>query len=324
MKVLVKNLLPNPHRRIQEYEIQADRVQMLMNSINETFFWDNLIARPAPNNSGKYEIAYGHHRLDALQKLKITEIDIHIKDLDDNTMLKIMADENAEEYSMSPSVLNETVLSVKQFLETEIKNKEWEVLPQLWQNLFGSEHGFKIIQGKGIGSRTIRRFLGPNWSLKRIDEALASLRENEDVFDRKAAEQMPSIHASTAFRKAVKDYNIPKPKQKEIAKKLANKKASAREVVREVRRSAPLPKQPKKDPLLSKLDKDLERIEGKTISLSNNIAGFNAMAKELGAKEIKGLAALFQISAMNDLLKQVKEYLTLFGYDYKKIQIGGK
>jgi hypothetical protein len=40
-------------------------------------------------------------------------------------MLKIMPDENTEEFSMSPGMLNETVLSMKQFLDKKIQGSEW-------------------------------------------------------------------------------------------------------------------------------------------------------------------------------------------------------
>lgn len=323
MKVKVKDLLANPHRRIKEYQIQPEKVRMLMNSINETFFWDNLIARPSPTNPGKFEIAYGHHRLEALKRLKIEEIDIPVKSLDDYVMLKIMADENAEEYSMMPSVLNETVLSVKAFLDKEIKEKDWGTLQQSLKRYF-DKHNFERLQKEGVGETTIKEFLGENWSLRRIREALAALHAPAEEFDRKAAEKLKSIDAASTFRKAVKDYSIPKKEQAKLAEKLSEKGASAREVFREVRKARPKPERPKKDPLIERLENTIVDIEDKAKSLTNKIASFNAEARSLGTKEIGGLRAVFTVSAMSTLLREIKEYLTLFGYDYKNLQIGGK
>ena len=62
--------------------------------------------------SGKVEIAYGHHRMVALQELGIKEVDIPVKALDDATMIKIMANENMEDWETNTSVINETVLTV--------------------------------------------------------------------------------------------------------------------------------------------------------------------------------------------------------------------
>lgn len=324
MKVKVKDLLANPHRRIKDYQIQPEKVRMLMNSINETFFWDNLIARPSLIQKGKYEIAYGHHRLEALKRLKTEEIDIPIKELDDYLMLKIMADENAEEYSMMPAVLNETVLSVKNFLDGEIKEKTWESLQQSLRTLFDRKDGFENVKHSGVGETTIKKFLGENWSVRRIREALAALHAPTEEFDRKAAEKLKSVDAASTFRKTVKQYNIPKKEQARLADRLSERGASAREIFREVRRARPKPSLHKKDPLLQKLENTITDIEMKGQSLANKIAGFNAEANELGMKEIGGLKAMFTIQVMQDLLREIKQYLTLFGYDYKNLQIGGK
>ena len=103
MQIKVKDLKPNPFRHPERYPIRRDKVKALKASIDATSFWDNLVARPSPAN-GKCEIAYGHHLLEALKKLKIEEIDIPVRDLDDATMLKIMASENMEEWGANATV----------------------------------------------------------------------------------------------------------------------------------------------------------------------------------------------------------------------------
>ena len=66
MKVKIKDLKPNPFRDMKNYPINQEKIQSLTNSINETGFWDNILAR---KNNGNIEIAYGHHRLVVLKKL---------------------------------------------------------------------------------------------------------------------------------------------------------------------------------------------------------------------------------------------------------------
>src|SRR5262245_37674811 len=99
MKIKLKDLEANPFRNISEYPINKEKINSLVKSIKQTSFWDNILARPSPANPKRYEIAYGHHRLMALHKVygkeSKHEIDIPIRNLDDATMLKIMANENA-------------------------------------------------------------------------------------------------------------------------------------------------------------------------------------------------------------------------------------
>jgi len=73
-------------------------VRTLVRSIQSSDFWDYVLARSSPTEPGTYELAYGHHRLAALHEIhgkrSTLMLDIPVRDLDDATMLKIMAGEN--------------------------------------------------------------------------------------------------------------------------------------------------------------------------------------------------------------------------------------
>lgn len=107
----VKDILPNPFRHIESYPIKKEKVDALIESIESTGFWDNIVARPA---NAKAEIAYGHHRLAALKEVfkPSHEVSLEVRDLDDAAMLKIMARENMEEWDRSVVVEHETIRSV--------------------------------------------------------------------------------------------------------------------------------------------------------------------------------------------------------------------
>ena len=102
---------PNPFRHMDRYPIQRDKVEALKASLRRTGFWENIVAREVNREA---EIAFGHHRLVALQeelgpKAKVPLI---IKDLDDEAMLQMMARENMEDWSTSATVEQETVRAV--------------------------------------------------------------------------------------------------------------------------------------------------------------------------------------------------------------------
>jgi ParB-like chromosome segregation protein Spo0J len=121
MKVKLKNVLPNPFRDMDNYPIHPQKIELLKKSIESTEFWENVVARDAGN--GKIELAYGHHRLTALREIygPNTEFNWIVRDLDDEEMLKIMADENAQEWGHVSDVERETVRAVvKAYSEDKI------------------------------------------------------------------------------------------------------------------------------------------------------------------------------------------------------------
>lgn len=109
--VTVGSLVSNPFRRIDEYPIQREKVDALKESIAATGFWGTIVARESGKN---HEIAFGHHRMVALQeKYKPSDkIDIIIRDLTNEQMLMMMARENLSEWGSSAWVEMETVKAV--------------------------------------------------------------------------------------------------------------------------------------------------------------------------------------------------------------------
>ena len=163
MKIQVSNLRANPFRRITKYPIDREKIKELKASIKETTFWDNIICRKADSI---YEIAYGHHRLVAIKELGIEEVNIPVRDIDDATMIKIMANENRDSWKCSPAVINETVWVVRDFLDKELKKYEtWDELSgKNTRQLFESEAVWRNTKTKGVGRETILKFLGGNWT----------------------------------------------------------------------------------------------------------------------------------------------------------------
>ncbi len=226
MKIEVKKLKPNPFRRMDRYPMDPHKIDALKKSIQQTTFWDNLLAREG-KRKGEYELAYGHHRLQALQELEIKEIDIPVRDLDDVTMIKIMANENLDQWEMSPAVINETVFVAKSFLDAELQKcntisdlEKTELMNLL--GLKGQENQFQSIKKRGVGTPTIHKFLGADlWKRTRIQHALEALKDEK--LDREAYETFDNQAKAKDFQDAVKKIGIPKEKQAQVAKKVSEK-----------------------------------------------------------------------------------------------------
>jgi len=224
MKIRVKNLLPNPFRNIDAYPIDREKIRQLRNSIRETTFWDNILARPAPQNQGNYQIAYGHHRLIAIKEEFGQEsvVDIPVRNLSDENMLKIMANENMEQWSTDWRIIVETVKQAKKFLEEHRKIAERH----------GAYTSDRPEYMHVIGSRVISRFLGKNWPQIRIDRALAVMKDKEiqailpgkyteEKLDISTLEKISSIEDKEAKKEWIKEAiekDISKHEMEEIAR----------------------------------------------------------------------------------------------------------
>ena len=117
-KIKVSNIVPNPYRDLKKFPIDKDKVKDLIESIKGTTFWDNIIVR---KKGTKYQLAYGHHRLEAIKKVGIKTIEIPVRKISNAMMIKIMANENREVYDKNPVATIEAVKQSKLFLDNELK-----------------------------------------------------------------------------------------------------------------------------------------------------------------------------------------------------------
>lgn len=244
MKVQIKDLKPNPFRDMDNYPINEEKVQSLINSINQTGFWDNILGRLGKKGYfdgwgeenqyvgkfnrkkeslditeggypvrwewvGKIEIAYGHHRLIALQRIYKPNdyVDIPVKELDDPTMIRIMANENDENWGTNPKIINETVRITKIYLENHL---------EIVENLLGRTPVLPI------GAMIISKFLGGNWYTRRVKYALERLGFGESKeIDTEATEMFENESQARTFVSATKQIkNITPGQQKQAAKRI--------------------------------------------------------------------------------------------------------
>jgi ParB/RepB/Spo0J family partition protein len=121
MKVKLKNIRNNPHRDFNLNPLNAEKVNRLKESIEETEFWDNILAR---KKGDSYELAYGHHRVQALKEIFDEDylIEIIVRDLNDDDMLKIMINENDNWFGSSANK-HEAIAAAKK-LHPKYTNKE--------------------------------------------------------------------------------------------------------------------------------------------------------------------------------------------------------
>ncbi|KKL99989.1 hypothetical protein LCGC14_1808880 [marine sediment metagenome] len=118
----VKEIKANPFRDLHLYPLDDEKIIVLRESIRTTGFWDNVVARI--NAKGNPELAYGHHRLKAVEQECGADyiVNLIIRDLSDTQMLQMMARENMEDWGTSFLVVLDTIrVTVKAFAEGRVK-----------------------------------------------------------------------------------------------------------------------------------------------------------------------------------------------------------
>ncbi len=298
MLIKVKDLVPNPFRRMETYPIDREKVEGLKKSISETFFWGGIEAR---KRNGKYEIAFGHHRLVAIKELRLKTVDdIAVHDLTDAEMIRHMAEENLHT-NKAPGVINETVLAAKDFLDAELaKCETWATSDKSIKGLFDCQRAFETAKGMGVGRDTIQKFLGSNMKAWMVQNALMTLTAIEEgTIDRKAVESLPSLEHVAKFIPAARNRNIPKKKQRDIASQIVKKGIGIRNVRSHVVSAvAVVPDD------FENIKKAVETIEMEASRLRRRIQGLRAELGRLNVIELKGLKTYLAMAALSLLVKE--------------------
>jgi ParB-like chromosome segregation protein Spo0J len=65
--VKIADIQSNPFRTDEAYRYNQEKIEALKESFTNTSYWENLLARKT--KTGAIQLAYGHHRLEALRQL---------------------------------------------------------------------------------------------------------------------------------------------------------------------------------------------------------------------------------------------------------------
>jgi len=157
-----------------------------------------------------------------------------------------MAEENLN-WSTAPAIMVQTILTAKEYLDAELqKYEEWNNAQDFLRVLFSSNRQFQEVKKTGVGEGTLAKFLGGNWTLHKIREALKIIKDK--TLDKKAVKVIPTMEQARVFRASVKQHDIPKPTQQVIAKTIAKEGVGRRDIPNLVAEHSkyPIPKLSKK------------------------------------------------------------------------------
>lgn len=214
MKIRVADLLPNPFRS-ERYPMDQEKLGSLRGSMQQTGYWEGSFpVRKSPTEEGKFETPFGEHRKAILQELGIEEIEVCVMDISDENMLHMLADENMDSWSPSPTGMIETVRTVRDHLKAK---------------------------GKKGTQETILEFLGLYWKSWMIADSLSVLNAEESgELDPKAVTGM-TIRRAKAFQRATKRVRVPKEEQQKLAEEIQEEEVPTPEIEEAVREKTGAP-----------------------------------------------------------------------------------
>ena len=94
MQIKLELVNSNPFRDFDLYPIDTNQVERLRQSINDLGFFSGVTVRRCPTDASLYELAAGHHRIEAAKLQGIDLIDAVVNDYTDGEMVSIMIREN--------------------------------------------------------------------------------------------------------------------------------------------------------------------------------------------------------------------------------------
>jgi hypothetical protein len=118
MMIELSKLRPNPFRNFRVDPIDEANVQQLVESINDHDFWGGPTCRKMPD--GTYQIAAGHHRIEAAVRAGIKSADIYVGKFDDEQMIRIYAVENATQRGNTSTAMGGSVASAIRFIAKDL------------------------------------------------------------------------------------------------------------------------------------------------------------------------------------------------------------
>ena len=219
--IKLAQVLDNPNRDRVRFPTNVDKKAEIGESIDQTGFWDNLLTRIRNNqlkngtiitsaaqlqelidtgnidwDKEDYELAYGHHRIDVLRERNWDSMDVPVKFITDEAMIRIMANENKEGWGGGIHSILETVRQVYGQLDKQMGDFTTfaEYQDEMSDKAIFSKKQFNDAKSQGIGYRTIQAFLGESWSQASVRVPMTVLNAiSKKYFTQEQIMDVPSI-----------------------------------------------------------------------------------------------------------------------------------
>lgn len=188
MKVKTEQLKANRFRDFELYPIDEEQVQRLSQSMDSLGFFSGVTARRV---NGGFELAAGHHRIQAARELGLNEVEAVVEDYTDQQMVEIMMTENMTQRGHNAASVLDSVAAYAKLITKEVLLGEGESAKILALSRNGLAKTQTTIAKDGPGTSVLYRAMNGFHKADRrankdaeiitsseIDHALANLKSS--------------------------------------------------------------------------------------------------------------------------------------------------
>jgi len=171
----------NPYRDLALDPINKNTVDKMKASITDLGFWGGLAVRKVGD---KYQLAFGHHRLEALLELGWEKADLNVVKYDDDQMVRAMVVENATQRGAEGGATIDSVAGIVRRIGYLLLTQSKEEL-ELSKIFESSRNGVEtaktlFLAGNGVGEPVICNY-EPSLSANSVRQALVVLKESNHL-----------------------------------------------------------------------------------------------------------------------------------------------
>lgn len=202
MKISIDNIVANPNRNFDIYPIDEAQVVDLMESYEEVGDFGSL---PVRRVGDTFELAAGHHRLEAMKRLGYVDAEVVLADYDDDDMIRIMALENSRQKGHNSAASLDSLAAVISrvaylvFISTTADDMR-EVAPNAFKELTEQELGEArkaLIGAKGIGFGLVSAYTDKMFKELEYKQLLIGLKDS-GMYAKIITEQQAIVEAELA------------------------------------------------------------------------------------------------------------------------------
>lgn len=177
-QIALELIHPNPFRNFDLHPLDSAQVARLKASIDADGFWNSVVARKV---NGGYQIAFGHHRIEAARERGDTAVPIEVRDLTDRQMVRMLASENATQRGSTAAACLDAVQAISRVLAYDLLRWDEATFARFHAKVaisYASCRG-RLEAGSGIGMECVKAFAPAGaFTEHQIRGALASLKES--------------------------------------------------------------------------------------------------------------------------------------------------
>lgn len=227
----------NPYRDFDLHPIDQEQVDRLKASIGADGFWASVVARKVGN---RYEIAFGHHRIEAARQRGDTVAPIEVRDLSDRQMVRMLASENATQRGSTTAAALDAVQAICRVLAYDLLRWDEAMFARFHANIGISYHECRgrIEAGSGIGTSCVKAFAPEGaFTEHQIRIQLAVLKESgrmADIIDKARAAADGELRAE----QEAAERELTKAQENEAAAKTKREREAASKNLNKAKKAA--------------------------------------------------------------------------------------